>query len=130
MPVRPDLLADVWPVVAPMLAPAVARAAPLWRIEDMPDAIVRRVFDLWLVTVEGRPKAAALTRIEHYPGATVLDVPFVGGSGLREWLRPLDEALTAWGRQNGASVMMGGGRHGWRRLLGFRLWNPTFLREI
>lgn len=129
-PIRPELLPEVWPLAEPMLAPAVARAAPLWDIADMPDAIGRRVFDLWLVILDGRPRAAALARIERYPRVAVLDVPFLGGTGMRDWLAPLHAALLDWGWRNGATVMTGGGRRGWCRLLGFREWNPVFLKEI
>lgn len=137
-PVPPGLLPELWPLAEPMLAPAVARAAPLWEIADMPAAIRRRVFDLWLVSDDGRPRAAALARIERYPRIAVLDVPFVGalpagatgGTALRDWLPPLHAALSAWGRENGATVMRGGGRRGWCRLLGFRPWQMVFLKEI
>lgn len=134
-PIPPELLGDIWPVAKAMLAPAVARAAPLWDIEDMPQAIAARVFDLWLVTVDGRARAAALARVTDYPRVKALDVPFVGGAkgggtGLRTWIGPLHDALAEWGRANGATFMTGGGRKGWCRVLGFREWNPCLLKEI
>jgi len=129
-PIPPELLGDVWPVAKPMLAPAVARAAPLWSIEDMPEAIASRVFDLWLVTADGRARAAALARVTDYPRVKAVDVPFVGGEGMPAWIGPLHDALAGWGRANGATFMTGGGRKGWCRVLGFREWNPVLLKEI
>lgn len=73
---------------------------------------------LWAVFEDGRPIAAATARVTT---DRTVEVILVGGSGFRKWLKPLDELIGAWARDEGATSLRACGRSGWARVLGWKV---------
>lgn len=55
---------------------------------------------------------AATTRLRS---DGVAELRLIGGARLRDWIGPLDEAVTAWARLCGSPKVMSRGRRGWTR---------------
>jgi hypothetical protein len=72
---------------------------------------------LWAVFEAGRPIAAATAR--WIPSERVVEVVLVGGEGFRKWLKPLDDMIGRWARDEGAVALRAYGRSGWARVLGW-----------
>lgn len=72
---------------------------------------------LWLCSVEGQIVAACVTEIKEYPAATSLDVLFVGGKKLGDWVAQLIEKLERYAKFARCSRIEMAGRPGWLRIL-------------
>lgn len=73
---------------------------------------------LWTVWYYGEPVAAATTRLTV---EDVVEIVLVGGRGFRSWLKPLDNMIGRWARDEGATCMRAFGRAGWAKVLGWKV---------
>lgn len=96
-----------WPHIRSLLEPAVKRG----------DREMLRPHELVWVVLDGTEIiAAATTRLTKDDTAEVL---FVGGRDHKRWLKPLDDTIAAWARDEGAKAVRAFGRKGWVRVLGW-----------
>lgn len=118
---------DVWPVVWPIVKRAVDRfpCEDQFTEAEILTHLVKGEMQLWLIEDLKAQKiaAAAITSIieddEHFPGQRVFEVPFVAGYGMKRWIGALLRLLSEYGKSHGAEVMLGYGRKGWERVVGF-----------
>ena len=115
LPVPEAALDLMWPVLGPMLAPAVRRSP------DAPDVLAElraRNAQLWMVCEAGRPIAAVVTKVlDHDDGQRRCLLWLIGGRGARQWADGLLGAIEAWARPLGCVALWGCGRRGWARLV-------------
>lgn len=118
---------DVWPYVWPIIRRAVDRFPIPDRFTEVEllNLLIRGEMQLWLIEdLQNRKIAAAIiTSIvqddDHFPDQKVFEVPFVAGYGMKHWLGALFQALRLFALSHGCRVMLGYGRKGWERAIGF-----------
>jgi hypothetical protein len=89
---------------------------------DVFDRIVQRRMTLWGIYDRGRLSGAMVTQIETGSRGKALNVIALGGSDMDQWLEPLIEALTAYGKNNRCRYIFEMGRRGWLRVLDKHGW--------
>lgn len=119
-------VARLWPVVAPLLAPAVARSEGRYDMRAVLDDLRTGRSLLWVVYDDEAVVHAAFTaRAAHYPRATWLVVDFLGGADLAQWVETCDSVLAAFARDGGYDGVELVGRHGWARALAAFGWREN-----
>ncbi|MBY0431744.1 MAG: hypothetical protein K2Q10_11140 [Rhodospirillales bacterium] len=120
-----------WPMVMPWIAAALARD-PDYAPDDIRDRLLSRDMQLWLwLEADGTPTACAVTSLAMFPRRSICRVQYVGGRGLRRWLRPAQDTITAWARAQGCAMLEGYARPGWLRVLtGWRTAWTTIRRDL
>ena len=119
---------DVWPTVWPIIKEAVDVTPEAVRFteEQILNMLINREMQLWVIMNLPRERicAAAITSLinvdEFIPDAMALEVPFVAGRGMNDWIRALNKLLGEYGRIMGAQYLFGYGRKGWERMAGFK----------
>lgn len=89
--------------------------------------IARKETQVWVVIdIESDEIVAGLTTCistdSTQPGVKMLEIPFVAGRHMRQWLGQAIRTLNDWGIEQGADIMVAYGRRGWERLAGFEYW--------
>lgn len=123
----------VWPKVWPHLQKAIARFPDVvepYTEERVLEMIHTEAGQLWVAwdTSTDDCKGAVLTEITNrvrYPERRFLEVPLVGGEGFAVWGIPLFKLLCDFGRAHNCTDIVGFGRRGWTRLLGFHEHGTT-----
>ena len=114
-----DEIARCWPIIEPILKRATDRAKAYEPIDILHLVMMGRM-SLILIREGGRIVAVAVTEVRQFPRCRVLEVPFVGGTGLRRWIEQLVEVVDAQAETAGCSDIMGYLRKGWIKF-GFEL---------
>ena len=129
MPVAPIPAGQIerfWPVAAPLLAPAIARAQGDWQADDVHAALLARDLQLWLwLNDDGIATAAGVTTIDVRPRRAVCVVMFLGGRDRSSWQEEALDTITTWARAEGCTAIEGHGRPGWLRVLRNTAWRTT-----
>lgn len=108
----------VWPVVAPLLAPAVEVSHGRMSMRSVLTWLLDGRYLLWVAHQEDLVvHAAFLTREAQYPERRVLTIDGCGGTQLDGWLEEADRVFRAHSRQAGLSGVELYGRPGWARAL-------------
>lgn len=102
---------DFWPEIEAFLRPAADRG-------NLSELIGEH--ELCWVVLDGSTLMAAATA-RWLPEARQVEVVLVGGRDFRRWLKPLDEMIGRWGRDEGAIALRAYGRAGWARCLGWKV---------
>ncbi len=113
----PDLAATAWRDVAPLLAPAVAMAEGRHTLATTLERIENRHMQAVVALSNARPVMACVTQVALYPAQRWLQVPFCGGTRMREWLGPIVEYLDTLVYEYRCVGVEISGRGGWQRVL-------------
>jgi len=105
-------IAQCWPIIEPILKRATDRAAGYEPIDILQLVMMGRM-SLIIVRDVGRIVAVTVLEVRQLPRCRVLEVPFVAGTGLKRWHRPLLELIDAQAESAGCSDIMGFLRKGW-----------------
>ena len=112
-----------------LFLPAVNLAPEAWRFtyEGWMDEIARREIQIWaMVDIQADEIVAgivtAIAKSDEFPDITLLEIPLVAGKGMRGWIGPALKILNAWGKEQGADIMVAYGRKGWERIAGFEYY--------
>lgn len=122
--VPPFNVPAVWPDVQVWIAAAVAHNGGEASVADVRDDCGAGRADLWLVTIAGVPAGAVVTEIQALATRRVMQVLYLGGDRLGEWLH-LQDVLATWAAVYGCTAMRIKGRHGWLRRLAAHGWART-----
>ena len=118
---------SIWDDVWPIAKRAVDRfTIPNKFTEDEIRAhLCNKTMQLWVVEHDEKIAAIAITSIitneDHFPDEKLLEVPFVAGHGMKHWLPDLYRTLKLYALSHGCNIMVGYGRLGWKRLIGFEI---------
>lgn len=118
----------VWPAVWPLIRRAVDYAPEEIRMKK------DELFDLWqsgqmqvwvVVNIEKQELVAAvMTSIidadKWFPESRALEVPFVGGKGMKHWIGALYRLLNSYAKASNLQYMVGYGRKGWEKVVEFK----------
>lgn len=99
-----------WPEIEAFLRPAAVMGG--LDIEQGPG------WTVWTVHKEGVLVAAANVRRTVNKEA---EVTLVGGNGFREWIKPLDDMIGKWAKEEGCHKLVSCGRKGWSKVLGWSI---------
>src|SRR5580765_2419944 len=125
-----DEVAEKWPIISKFLRKATRRTG-CYEPVDLLGMAMRGQVGIWVCEVAGAVRAAIVTEIKQYPRKRILEVMFLGGSDLREWLEDAMDVLTAHAREAGCAHLATLGRPGWARVLGARRTGDVVLvREL
>lgn len=116
--VPPSEIKTIWPVVAPLLQPAIEYSGGRIDMRSVFEWLTDGRYLLWVAYQDvARIKAAFVTRVATYPRRKILAVDLAGGSNLNGWLEEVDKTFRAFSRQSGLSGVELYGRPGWARAL-------------
>lgn len=116
----------LWPVVAPLLAPAIAVAGGRMSMRTVLEWLDDGRYVLWVAHAEDRlVKAAFVTREAQYPLKRMLTIDGAGGTDMQEWLETAAQAFRSHSRAAGLDGVELYGRHGWARALKRLGWHQT-----
>lgn len=116
----------LWPVVAPMLAPAVEVSGGRLTMRSVLEWLLDGRYLLWIAHTDDRvPQAAFVTREARYPNKSLLTIDLCGGSNLEDWMSEADRVFRAHSRQSGLSGIELYGRTGWARALRRLGWRQS-----
>jgi hypothetical protein len=110
-------LRAIWPVVAPLLAKALAYSGGRYDLHTLFGQIDEGKELLWVIYADGPVRAAFTSRETMYPKRTLLTVDFLGGDGVNEWAGPITERLAAFANDRGLDGVEFYGRPGWGRVM-------------
>lgn len=131
--ITPDWAVKLWPIVEPMLAPAVAETLGCFETADILHGILNGNIQLWVAADADQKTiyAAMTTQIHTYPRRKSLRVEFIGGTRLRAWAKDFCKALDDFARENSITLMEGAFRRGWVRMWpGSREHGVSLVKEL
>jgi hypothetical protein len=123
-----DEIALRWAQIEPLLKRATDRSTcyepiDLLRLTMAGQAVI------WVAEEAGGIIAAAWGQIHVFPRQRMLEVPFIGGHGLKLWWEPMLVALDEYARATQCAGVLGYGRKGWAKY-GFRVTGVTLQRDL
>lgn len=104
----------------PWIEDALAYSGGTHTFQDVVDGIASGHMQLWPA-----PKGCAVTQIVVYPRKRALHIFLAGGE--MDQLFDGESVVTAWGREQGCSMITLSGRMGWRRVLEPKGWTTTMV---
>jgi len=114
--VQRDQVEGLWSKVAPLLGMAVVKTEGRSSLEVILKNLLEKDMQLFVGVREGVLIGAMVTEILTYQnGEKGLHVAFLGGSGMKEWIRFL-AGVERWALEMGCSEICFEGRHGWQRI--------------
>src|SRR5262249_26692797 len=121
-----DEIARCWPILEPILQRATKRIRGYEPIDLLQLVLMGRM-SLFIIRDAGRIVAAVVTEVRQFPRCRVLEVPFIAGTGLKRWWRPLLDALDAQAEAMGCVDLVGWDRKGWAHF-GFDIAGVALVR--
>jgi len=125
--VTADKVGLLWPVVAPLLEPAVARSGGRISMETVLSSFSAGTHLLWIVANDSTITAAFTTRVAQYPLKAMLVVECLGGSRLKEWVEGTSETLKRFAKDSGLDGVEMYGRFGWSKALAPYGWETSMV---
>lgn len=135
MPVRPDLLDDIWPTLRPMFEEPVKLTYGRMEVDDILTGARNGGYLIWIVVKSETSAilAAFTTRIATYPRRRALAVDFLSGSQMDLWLETVLQKVSEHAHRCETDLIEGFGRKGWERTLRKYNWTlayPTYQMDL
>lgn len=124
-----DKVKALWPIVAPLLAPAVKYTAGRSDLRALFEELSDQRQLLWVIRDDAAERivAALTTREAHYARRKTLVVDFVGGKHMRDWVEMASGIFRAYARDAGLSGVEMLGRRGWSKVLKSCGWQQNWV---
>lgn len=123
-----EVIDVVWDDAKKFLEPAVNFAKTRYTIESIRQFIDGHHVALWVaMDDQNRMKATITTRVYDYPEGRSLEMDWIGGEDMEEWLPAFQERLEAYARDMGCDFMAGQGRKGWSKPLKKLGWEEEYV---
>lgn len=110
--IRSDQARAVWPLAAPILARAIARAPERYSLQTTLDLIEDRSLQLWLAG-EGSLRSVLVTEVIAYPQQKACRGVFAAGD-LRDFITGIP-MVEGWAKAEGCGSIEFNGRRGWEK---------------
>ena len=104
-----------WSEIEPLLRQGTQRTGCYEPIDLLLMTLTGRAW-IWVCESDGRIDAAICAEVKQYPRKRVLDVLFGGGSNMKNWIKPLIEAVDQHAAACGCSLVASVCRKGWVRV--------------
>lgn len=126
--IRADDVREIWPVVVPLLAPAIEATNGRTSM----GVVFRQLTDgkciLWVTYSDDQEVVAAfVTRVAQYPLKKMLVVDACGGERMTEWLPTVVEVFERFAADSKLDGVEMYGRPGWTRALRPYGWTTTLV---
>lgn len=115
-------ISQIWDDVRPLLKKATDLSGGRYDVDDLLDPLNAGMTELWTVADDDELLAAFITVIQRFPRKSVLSLPIIGGCDMEKWLVPGLTAMEAYAKENGCSILEGGGRRAWAKVLAEAGW--------
>lgn len=120
-----EYLPLVWPHVIPLLSQGKEHWESFATMESLYLDVSSGTRQLWTMNYEGEFVMALFTEIVSYPTTRVLNILWLGGSGLEVALYLFLDFIELWAIRQGVSSVQVFGRKGWVRKLKRRGYEQT-----
>jgi hypothetical protein len=131
-----EAIAEIWPLAARMLAPALSYANGATDLAAELTALNARKKQLWMVVLEepqGRAKgvAAGITSLQtNADGSLTANIEYFGGENMKAWFS-LKGEFEQWARDEGCRDVRLWARKGWaRHLPEYRITHYIMRKEL
>lgn len=98
-----------------MIAKAVLTAPGKLTSNDVIAGAYQGTYVIWIILIEEEIVATVTSRIIDYPQCRAMALDWIGGSRMREWLRPAMRVMKEHALRNGCAHLEGYGREAWDR---------------
>ena len=123
-----DVVDVVWEDARRFLEPAIKSGGRRYNIETVKKFIDDRIIALWVaLNEENDIKAVITTRVQQYPEGRALEMDWIGGEEMTEWLPEFHSTLESYARDMNCDFMAGQGRKGWTKPLQTLGWEAEFV---
>lgn len=120
-------LEELWPMAWPYLEKAIEQGGNEYHIEDVKISCEIGEYILWIVR---NGKAAIILEVSDYPLGKQCDIVMLGGDGINDWLKELEE-IEGWASRVGCKRMILTGRAGWKKkLTDYKVKTVTMVKEL
>jgi hypothetical protein len=106
-----------WPEVAPLLAPAVEMSEGRHTLATTLARVSTGHMTALVALSQARPIMGCIIQVAIYPAEKWLQVPFCGGTRMKEWLPSLLDTLDSYAYNEQCAGVELFGRGGWKRVL-------------
>jgi len=113
--------------ISPLMERIIATGGGEFTVETGLRHCTTGLWQLWIVQHDYKPRAICITTFDVYDDTKHLRVIGVAGEDFEKWAKLLDQAMSDWGRQMGASMTVVSVRRGFEgglKKLGFK---PKYL---
>lgn len=111
-------VAEIWPVVAPLLGPAVEVSGGRMNMDLLKAGLEARDTQLWVARIGDETVGAWVTTLTTYAAsAKICEIMFCGGHAIEKWMPKGLNVTEAWAAEQGYRVIEVVGRSGWDRML-------------
>jgi len=125
--IPPESLDDVWLMIEPYLLRAMEKGEYGYDIEDVKISCQIGEYILWIVR---NGKAAIILEVSDYLFGKQCDIVMLGGDGIDDWLKELQE-IEGWASRVGCNRMILTGRQGWKKKLAdYKVKTVTMVKEL
>lgn len=114
--IQPGHIDRVWRLSKAHIQSALRHSEEL-SIQDVRKAIENSRMGLLVVKNDGKIVTSVVVETVNYPQLIALRVIALGGEKMHDWIPALNQYLSMWGREMGASRIELMGRRGWAKAL-------------
>jgi hypothetical protein len=107
---------EFWPLVKHEVERAFRSNFDRMNLDDVELALKEKRMQLWAIH-DGGIKCVIVTQVVNYYKCKAVRVLTVTGINHKEWLQLGFDTLTAWGKENGCTLIEMQGRKGWEKPL-------------
>ncbi len=128
-------LATAWSACWALLALALKYTCGRYSLAHLQDDIFHQRVNLWVVFEPDHPgiEGVFTTCVVDYPAKRVLQIQFLAGEGLEDWIGEAERMLVEYAKDQHASALEMSGRFGWMPVLQRRGWRSmcvTLEKEV
>jgi hypothetical protein len=106
-----------WPEIAQLIAPAVDMSEGRHNLATTLSRVATGHMTALVALSNARPIMGCIIQVALYPAEKWLQVPFCGGSRIKEWLPQLVDTIDAFAYNEQCVGVEISGRGGWKRVL-------------
>ena len=106
-----------WPEIAPLISPAVEMSEGRHNLNTTLARVASGHMTCLVALSQARPIMGCIIQVALYPAEKWLQIPFCGGSRMKEWLPQLVDTIDAFAYNEQCVGVELFGRGGWKRVL-------------
>lgn len=117
----------MWPLVEPLLEPAVDRSQGRWTKQDAFESLAMGIQQLWIAYMGERVICAWTTLPTYYPSKKMLGIQFLGGSEVEHYMDEGMERVLRYAKESGFDGVEVIGRPGLKKIVGPHGLEPKYV---
>ena len=105
-----------WEHVSGYIQDSLKYSDDAYNLDSIKDSLIKGIMQLWVILDDKDVCAAVVTQAVSYPNQKVIEILFIGGSGMSSWLHLIND-IKLWSKNLGYDAVQIYGRPGWEKLL-------------